>query len=92
LLNSSRTGNSAKGGEEPFAANRLDVRNCADCTLGGVVTPDGLAGGYAALNRALEVVETDFTPVVTTVGELHIGKRGFYPNFPKSARQTQFAT
>lgn len=49
-------------------------------TLGGVVTPEGLAGGFAALHRAIEVIEADFTPVVTTIGEPQLGKRGLYPD------------
>ena len=49
-------------------------------TLGGVVTPSGLAGGFSALRRAIEIIEADFKPVVTTIGEPQLGKRGLYPD------------
>lgn len=49
-------------------------------TLGGVVTAAGLGGGFAALKGAIEVLEYDFTPMVTTVGEPQLGKRGLYPD------------
>lgn len=49
-------------------------------TLGGVVTECGLAGGFAAVKSALEIIEADFKPVVTTIGEPQLGKRGLYPD------------
>ena len=48
-------------------------------TLGGVVTEDGLAGGFRALQTALSTIELDFKPQVTTIGEPQLGKRGLYP-------------
>ena len=49
-------------------------------TLGGVVTEDGLAGGFHALQTALSTIELDFKPQVTTFGEPQLGKRGLYPD------------
>lgn len=48
--------------------------------LQNVVTPNGLEGGFTALQRALEVIENDFTPQVTCLGEPQLGKRGLYPD------------
>lgn len=45
-----------------------------------VVTPSGLAGGFEALQRAIHVLEQDVTPLVTTLGEPQLGKRGLYPD------------
>lgn len=49
-------------------------------TLGEVVTEDGLAGGFHALQTALKIIELNFKPVVTTMGEPHLSKRGLYPD------------
>lgn len=49
-------------------------------TLGGVVTASGLAGGFAALQQAITILEQDFVPLSTTVGEPQLGKRGLYPD------------
>ncbi|MEY9196651.1 aminopeptidase-like protein [Sinorhizobium fredii] len=48
--------------------------------LGTVVTAQGLAGGFGALRAALGVLENDFMPLVTTIGEPQLGKRGLYPD------------
>lgn len=48
--------------------------------LGTVVTAEGLAGGFGALRAALNVFERDFFPLVTTIGEPQLGKRGLYPD------------
>ena len=49
-------------------------------TLGEVVTEEGLAGGFRALQTALSIIELNFTPTVTTIGEPQLGKRGLYPD------------
>ena len=49
-------------------------------TLGEVVTEDGLAGGFHALQTALSIIELNFTPIVTTIGEPQLSKRELYPD------------
>lgn len=48
--------------------------------LENVVTPRGLEGGFQALKQAITILEQDFTPRVTTLGEPQLGKRGLYPD------------
>lgn len=52
-------------------------------TLGAVVTPEGLAGGMLAYMRAIQILELDFYPVVTTICEPQLGKRDLYPKISK---------
>lgn len=52
-------------------------------TLNGVVTAKGLAGGFTALRQAIEILEQDFTPRVSTIGEPQLGKRGLYPDISR---------
>lgn len=52
-------------------------------TLGGVVTASGLSGGYCALQKAISIIENDYTPMVVTIGEPQLGKRGLYPDLSK---------
>lgn len=44
-----------------------------------VVTPPGLAGGFAALRDAIEIVEANVTLRCTVLCEPQLGKRGLYP-------------
>ena len=59
-------------------------------TLGGVVTEDGLAGGFRALQTAISIIELNFTPVVTTIGEPQLGKRGLYPDISQKGSADGF--
>jgi aminopeptidase-like protein len=52
-------------------------------TLGAVVTPEGLAGAMLAYIRAIQILELDFYPVVTTICEPQLGKRDLYPTISK---------
>ncbi|WP_429122721.1 DUF4910 domain-containing protein [Aeromonas allosaccharophila] len=44
-----------------------------------VVTPEGLAGGYNALMKAIEAIENFTYPKVNVFCEPQLGKRGLYP-------------
>ena len=48
-------------------------------TLGEVVTAQGLAGGMLAYMRAIQILELNFYPVISTICEPQLGKRGLYP-------------
>lgn len=47
-----------------------------DLTL---ISPQGLAGGFAAIRKAIEIIENNSVPQVTVLGEPQLGKRGLYP-------------
>ena len=61
-----------KFGEYPEYHTSLD-------TLGGVVTPQGLDGGYWMFRRALELIERNKIYVNSILCEPNMGKRGLYP-------------
>lgn len=44
-----------------------------------VVTPEGLDGGFQAIQRAIELIENHCYPKMTVLGEPQLGKRGLYP-------------
>ena len=48
-------------------------------TLGGVVTPAGLKGGYDIVAKVVEVLENNQYPKVQVLYEPNLGKRGLYP-------------
>ena len=47
--------------------------------LENVVTPEGLEGGYRALQAAITAIENNVYPKVNVLGEPQLGKRGLYP-------------
>ena len=46
-----------------------------------LVTPSGLAGGYNALRKSIEIIENDFVPDSIINCEPQLGKRALYPKF-----------
>lgn len=47
--------------------------------LTDVVTPSGLAGGFLAVQRAIEAIERNVKPRMTVLCEPQLGRRGLYP-------------
>lgn len=47
-----------------------------DLTL---ITPSGLYGGFTILQKTIEVIENNYRPQITVLGEPQLGKRGLYP-------------
>ena len=47
--------------------------------LGDVVTPGGLSGSFLVYMRIIQMLELDHKPLVTTLAEPQLGKRGLYP-------------
>lgn len=54
-----------------------------DLTL---ITPQGLAGGFTAIRKAIEIIENNPVPQVTVLGEPQMGKRGLYPSLSTKTR------
>ena len=61
-----------KYGEYPEYHTSLD-------NLEDVVTPEGLMGGYSAIQKALELIEKNKTYKLKVLGEPHMSKRKLYP-------------
>ena len=74
-----------KYGEYPEYHTSLDK-------ISDVVTPDGLEGGYLALQMAVEILERNYVYKTQTLGEPRLGKYGLYPstskkgNYPKDLK------
>jgi aminopeptidase-like protein len=62
----------SKYGEYPEYHTSLD-------NLQDVVTPEGLMGGYLAIQKALEIIEKNKTYKLKVLGEPHMSKRKLYP-------------
>ena len=46
--------------------------------LVGVVSPEGLAGGFEAIRQAIDILERNSIPLTSVIGEPMLGKRGLY--------------
>ena len=56
--------------------------------LGTVVKPNGLEGGFYALQRAIEVIEKNISPIIKTPCEPQLGKRGLFPTLSNASNKT----
>jgi aminopeptidase-like protein len=54
-----------------------------------VVTPEGLDGGYNALQKAIEIIEKNRYPRMTVLCEPQLGKRGLYPTLSTKSTAAQ---
>jgi aminopeptidase-like protein len=52
-------------------------------TLGGVVTESGLQGALQVYKKIVDLLETNWIPLATTMGEPQLGKRGLYNHISK---------
>lgn len=51
-----------------------------------LVTPQGLAGGFTAIRKAIEIIENNPLPQVTVLCEPQMGKRGLYSSLSAKPR------
>ena len=60
-------------------------------TLGDVVTPTGLAGGFHLVQKCLEILENNWLPKTKVLCEPNMGKRGLYPTISQNGIDEEVA-
>ena len=58
-------------------------------TLGDVVTPSGLQGGFDVIRRCIETLESERVLVATTYAEPQLGRRGLYHSMLNKGTSTE---
>jgi aminopeptidase-like protein len=58
----------------------------------GLISPQGLAGAFGALQRCISLIEANGTYRTTCLGEPQLGRRGLYPTLSQRGSGLQVQT